>query len=144
MGPNISEKFVPGETNFMGVQIKRDRSLGRRYHFSINILQRVGIDFAKVMIPEVSCCTYGYVSFDKFTFLFCKAQFIARSQVSSISVKCGVGVSALITGYFLSGLLEILIVYSFKAKSWTLHFTRTYSFVPLTYSIIILSGSCYS
>ena len=25
MGPNISEKFVPGGTNFRGVQIKRDR-----------------------------------------------------------------------------------------------------------------------
>ena len=25
VGPNISEKFVPGETNFRGVQIKRDR-----------------------------------------------------------------------------------------------------------------------
>ena len=24
MGPNISEKFVPGGTNFRGVQIKRD------------------------------------------------------------------------------------------------------------------------
>ena len=30
-------------------------------------------NFAKVMIPEVSCCTYGYVSFDKFSFVFCKA-----------------------------------------------------------------------
>ena len=26
MGPNISEKFVPGGTNFRGVQIKRDMS----------------------------------------------------------------------------------------------------------------------
>ena len=25
MGPNISEKFIPGGTNFRGVQIKRDR-----------------------------------------------------------------------------------------------------------------------
>ena len=25
VGPNISEKFVPGGTNFRGVQIKRDR-----------------------------------------------------------------------------------------------------------------------
>ena len=37
MGPNISEKFVPGETNFRGVQIKRDSpisppsSAGNRY-----------------------------------------------------------------------------------------------------------------
>ena len=26
VGPNISEKFVPGGTNFRGVQIKRDSS----------------------------------------------------------------------------------------------------------------------
>ena len=26
VGPNISEKFVPGETNFRGVHIKRDRT----------------------------------------------------------------------------------------------------------------------
>ena len=26
VGPNISEKFVPGGTNFRGVQIKRDMS----------------------------------------------------------------------------------------------------------------------
>ena len=30
MGPNISEKFVPGGTNFRGVQIKRDRPLVAR------------------------------------------------------------------------------------------------------------------
>ena len=28
VGPNISEKFVPGGTNFRGVQIKRDRPAG--------------------------------------------------------------------------------------------------------------------
>ena len=27
VGPNISEKFVPGGTNFRGVQIKRDKPL---------------------------------------------------------------------------------------------------------------------
>ena len=27
VGPNISEEFVPGGTNFRGVQIKRDRLL---------------------------------------------------------------------------------------------------------------------
>ena len=27
VGPNISEKFVPGGTNFRGVQIKRDKTL---------------------------------------------------------------------------------------------------------------------
>ena len=30
VGPNISEKFVPGGTNFRGVQIKRDRPRGAR------------------------------------------------------------------------------------------------------------------
>ena len=29
MGPNISEKFVPGGTNFKRVQIKRDRTQGK-------------------------------------------------------------------------------------------------------------------
>ena len=30
VGPNISEKFVPGGTNFRGVQIKRDKHIHTR------------------------------------------------------------------------------------------------------------------
>ena len=41
VGPNISEEFVPGGTNFRGVQIKRDRSTINTTIYAISVTYRI-------------------------------------------------------------------------------------------------------
>ena len=54
VGPNISEKFVPGRTNFRGVQIKRDKTTvepgnaGERGQLAMCVMHAVKVSQPKV------------------------------------------------------------------------------------------------